>query len=147
MKNSERKHQTTRPIPKMTILQLTQKNFATIGVSPNLPLQPYPINAKIAIGFLMLASYFICYLVYWCFEATKLIEYMRSIYMASVAFVIILYVVVIILNVEEMFQLINNCENLVNTRKYTAALANFSDSTKINSFSSIEILSISTNFR
>lgn len=40
MENCEKENPPTKPPSKMKILQLMQKNLASVGVNPNLSLQP-----------------------------------------------------------------------------------------------------------
>lgn len=108
--------------PKMKILQLTLKNFATIGVNPNLSLQPYPFNAKIFISVLILSSYLICNLVFLFYEAKTFTELIQSIYMSFCIASIIFCSAVIISNVNKLFQTINACENFVNTSECMASV-------------------------
>lgn len=102
----------------MKILELTQKNFATVGVTAHLAHQPYPINAKISIGFLILSSYFICNFVFAFCDAKTFTEYTQSIYVTSAVALIIFCAVVLVLNVKKLFKLIKDCEIIVNTSEY-----------------------------
>lgn len=102
----------------MKIFQLTQKNFATIGISPILSYQSWSLNAEILIGFSITTVSFICTLVFAFSEAKTFIEYTQSIYIGSCAVIVILALVVIVFNVKKFFQLINDCENITNTSKY-----------------------------
>lgn len=103
----------------MNIFQLTLKNFATIGIDPNLVLQPYPFNEKIFLGFLILGSGVICNFMYIFYEAKTYTEYTRTIYMCSLELLIIFTLTIIIFKVKMFFKLFNDdCQNLVNTSKY-----------------------------
>lgn len=99
----------------MKILRLTLANFATIGVNRKLLLQPYPVNAKIFTGFLIIGAWFILNFVYIVFQAKTFAEYIQGTYIFSLAVLIILALVIIIFNVKKLFQLIDFCENLINT--------------------------------
>lgn len=103
---------------KMKILQLTLKNIATIGVNPNLSLQPFPFNAKIFFAFLILSSYLICNLVFLFYESKTFTERIQSIYMSSGIASAIFCWVILIFNVNKLFETINACENLINTGEY-----------------------------
>lgn len=114
MENSN--HENLQPtLPRMKIFQVTRKNLAAAGISPNLSFQPYPFNERIVCGFLALIFYIICNVVYLFYEAITFTEYTRSIYMASVAALIIFVLLIFILNVKELFEFINKLENNVNT--------------------------------
>lgn len=118
MKNSKQKNQTTKSPSKIKIFQCVQKNFATAGVGPVLSLQPYPLNLKIKFGFLLGIFYIICDLVFLFVEAKTFTEYMQSIYMGFCPTLSIFGLVVIISKAKKLFQVINDCENLVNASKY-----------------------------
>lgn len=123
-KKSNKENPTTKQ-PKMKIFQLTQKNFFSVGVHPSLSHQPHPFTGKIVIGFLITSSNVVCNLVFAIFKAETLVECTQSIYMGSLAILIIFILLIIIFNVEKLFQIINDCENLVNKREF-----------KVNSFES-----------
>lgn len=114
MENSRPESRTTNSPPKMEVLHWVQKNFATVGITPNLSHQPHPFSAKIAVGFVILSAYFVCNLMFTFFEANTLMEYSQSIYMGSLAILIILALFIIIFNVEKLFNLIDDSGNLVN---------------------------------
>lgn len=114
MENSKQKHLQVKS-PNHKVFQLTQKYFATAGIVPNLAIQPYPLNGKISIGFLLLGSSLICNFKYTFYEARTFVEYTQSIYMCSIAALIIFALVIIILKVEKLFEFINGCEKLINT--------------------------------
>lgn len=127
MEVSRRESQTTKPPVKLRIFQLTQKNLNTVGISPNLLLQPCPLNTKIAIGFLIATSHAICNLVFIFFEAETFSEFTQTIYMGSFAILVIFNLVIFISNVENLFRIIDNCENLVNaSESFHASLSIYS---------------------
>lgn len=123
MENSEQ----TKPKPKIRkikIFELTQKNFASIGIDASLMAQPYPFNDKILFDFLILISSIVCHLMFTFCEAKTFSEYVRSIYMFSLATLTILILVIVILNVTKIFNLIEGAENLANTSKWKIKLHN-----------------------
>lgn len=102
--------------PKLKIFQLTLKNLATVGISPNLATQPYPLNGKIYLGILILGSGAICNVIYIFQEAKTFSEYSISIYMCSFTILIIFILTILILNVEKLCNLFDDdFENIVNT--------------------------------
>lgn len=105
---------------KLKIFQLVHKNFANIGISPDLAEQPYPFNGKIIMGSATLLLYVICSLMYLFDEAKTFTENTRTIYMCSLAAVIFFDLMILILNAKELFQLMNECVSIVNTRECTA---------------------------
>lgn len=105
-------------IQKTEILRLTLKNFAAVGFTPDLIDQPYSLNRKILLGFLLLTSSIICNSMYTIREAQTFGEYTQSIYMFSLAALITLVFVTILLNVTELFSFISGVECLINTSKH-----------------------------
>lgn len=107
-------NQTTKPMAKLKILQLVRKNLDTVGFNSNLSLQPCPFNMKILVGFLLSGSYFICSLMFICDDVKTFTEYTQSIYISCSMIIVILTQLVTIFNVQKLFKLISDCENLVN---------------------------------
>lgn len=114
MENSTEENQNTKLPSKMKVFHLTRKKFATLDVTPDLSLQSYPINGKITLIFLLLSSFFICNLVFAFLEAKTFTEYTQSIYMGSLAVLIIFCLAIIVFNMEKLFEVINDVENIVN---------------------------------
>lgn len=112
MENTKQKHTSS----KLKIYQVIQKNFATLGICPNLTMQPYPINGKIFIGFQILISGIYFLLMYIFNDAQTFIEYTQTIYICSCATLMSIAFIIILINVEKLFNLINNCEKVINTR-------------------------------
>lgn len=110
---------------KLKIFKLTKKNFAAIGISPELVNHPYPFNVRILLGLLILMASVTCNLLYIICEAKTFAEYTQSIYTFSLAAVITLGLVIVLLNVAELFNLINGFENLVNASKLKSKIENF----------------------
>lgn len=113
MENTKQ-NKTQSKLSKLKIFQLTQKHFATIGISRNLVMQPYPINVNILMAFVTI----ICNLVYAIDGAKTLAEYTQSIYIISMAILVIFALMIIILKVDKLFELIGNFESIVNTSMY-----------------------------
>lgn len=117
MENSTQENLQQPKLPRMKILEETQKNLATVGIHPNLLLwKACPFNGKNLLGFLLLEMAFVFNVVYFFFEAKTPSDRTLSIYMVSVSAIFILYLLILILNAEKLFELINDCENkIVNT--------------------------------
>lgn len=115
MENSEQSQ-----LPKMKIFQKTKKHFPTLGINPNLAMQPYPINIKILMGFMIMSAVLICNLMYVTNDAETFAEYILPIYNISFAVMIIFLLIVQIVKVENLFELMDSCESLVNTSKCIA---------------------------
>lgn len=103
------------PLPKLKVLQLVQKNFASIGIVPSLMFQTCPLNSKVLLGFLMLGLALICHSMFTFIEAKTFAEYNQSIFISSITAIIISALLIVILNVEKLFALLNGCESIVNT--------------------------------
>lgn len=103
--------------PKIRTFQLVQKQLAHIGISSKLASQPYPLNGKILLGLFTLGCTIICVFKFTFYDAKTFSESAQSIYFGSVAIVVIYSLLIVVLKVEEIFALINDCENLVNTSK------------------------------
>lgn len=104
--------------PEMKILQFTQTNFATVGISRALATQSYPLNGRLLIGFLALIAALIFSLSYASREAESLFEYTQAAYMISLVNLILFDLLVIILKANALFDFIEDFERLANTSKY-----------------------------
>lgn len=119
MANSKQKEPKPKEkIQKIRILELIQKNFAAMGVHPNLAMQMYPLNDTILWGFLILTCSVMCNLMYTLREAKTFADYTQSIYMLSLAALLIPILVITLLNVDKLFNLVNELEKLANTGKW-----------------------------
>lgn len=102
-------------LSKMEIFQLAQQKFATIGINRELALQPYRLNDTLLMGFSMLGLSTVCIFEFTFLEAKTFSQYTQSSYMGSYMVTIILALLIIIFKVAKLFELINECEDLVNT--------------------------------
>lgn len=104
--------------PKLKVFQTTQKNFAMMGISRKLATQAYPLNVRILMGFLILYSLAIFNLIYTIYYAKTFAEYTQSVYVFSLGALIILALFIVILKVNKLFELIDNCNSIVNMSTY-----------------------------
>lgn len=104
-----------KPQGKLKVFQVTLQNFAIAGITPNLLHQSYPLNGKISTGFLILGLSMICYFEYTFYEAKTFIEYTQTIYLGSLAALIIFALVIIVGKVKKLFEFMDECEHLVNS--------------------------------
>lgn len=135
--------------PKLKAFETIQKNLASVGITPALASQSYPFNATIFYGFLKLGSAVYCTSIFIIFDAETFVEYTQSIYVDSLAMLIIFALLIVILKVERLFKYISG-NDLVNTSEfllnsfYCVIIFRFILCTNI--FFSIEILCIEINF-
>lgn len=122
MENAKPEKSQTK-LPKKKIFQIVLKNFAAVGIEPNLVVQPYPINGRILMGFCILGSYMICNFKH-TFVAKTFVEYTQTAYMGSAAFVLFFVIWILLLNVKKMFKLINDAESIANLSVYTVQCIN-----------------------
>lgn len=108
--------------PKLKAFKTVQKNFAMIGISPELLTQSYPLNGKILMSFLLIISgiTFVC--VYLFTEAKTFFEHTQSICNASIGLLIFFALAILILKVEKLFEFIDRCDSILNTRKWNLNL-------------------------
>lgn len=112
MENSRQKRAKPKS-PKPKVFQMVQQKFAIAGITPSLSNQPYRFDGSISMGFLIVGLFMVCNFKYTFYEAKTFIEYTQTIYMGSLAALIIFALAIIILNVDKLFQFINDCGNLV----------------------------------
>lgn len=101
--------------PKLKTFEIIQKNLATIAITRSLVDQSYPFNKSILCGFLALSSFIYCTLMFIIFDAKTFAGYTQSICAWSMGALIMLCLLILILEVEKLFELINGCDTLVNT--------------------------------
>lgn len=102
---------------KCKVFEIPLKNFAIVGIDSNLATQTYPLNGKIFMGFLILGYGICASLTYLIHDAKTFAEYTILIYACSFVTLLGFILLVIIIKVEKMFDLINACDQLVNTSK------------------------------
>lgn len=104
-------------LPKIKILQLVQKNLASLGIYLNSANKVQQLNGKILIDFLMLTTAISWALTYAFIDAETFTEYNQSIYVCT-SFVLITSVLAItVVNSTKLYKIINNCECLINIRE------------------------------
>lgn len=96
-------------------LKLSRKSFAMVDICPNLEQQSYPLNWKISMGLFILSLYIMSSMMYLFYTPNTFTENTQSIFMSSVAALIILSLLVLIFNVHELFKSTDDCEHIVNT--------------------------------
>lgn len=99
-------------LPKIKIFLTIQKNLSTIGI-----IEKHPINANIFLNLLTLGAATIFELFYIFLEAKTFFQYVQSIYMCSTYIIISLCLMILILNLNLSFEMINGCECIANTSK------------------------------
>lgn len=103
---------------KTKIMQLLLKNFATAGISSELAMQPYPSNEKILMGFSILCISIFCIFEPFFHESKTSFEYTISSCAGSYVILIMSALLIIVLKVGKLFELIRNCETVVNLSEY-----------------------------
>lgn len=104
-------------LPKIEIFKTIQKNFATIGISPKLVTQSYPINEKIFTVFLTLTvgvSFIVVYIIKY---AQTFVGYTQAIFMATAAILVISLLLAMIFQVEKLYKFINGSNSMANMGK------------------------------
>lgn len=114
MENFTNRNQSEK-LPKMKVFQIIQKNFATIGISPNLATPAHPFNGRIFVGLFILGSSIICNLIHMFYTAKSFADYTKSIIINSDTTLIIFALLIIVFNSEKLFKFINACNDAVNT--------------------------------
>lgn len=101
--------------PKLVVFKAIRRNFAVIGIGPELATQTYPINRKIFIGFLALCLVIASLLAYISNDAETFADYTQSIYVCSIAVLITFALAFTISNAGQLFDFINICNSVANT--------------------------------
>lgn len=106
-----------KKLPKIEAFKAIQKSFAMVGITPKLATEMIPLNGRISMGFLILGTgtYFLS--VYIFNYAETFSEFMQSIYIASAGLLVAVELVILILQMNEMFEYINYCNRMLNTGK------------------------------
>lgn len=103
---------------KIHIFQSIRRHLMIIGAAPYSATEFSLLNAKILMVFLSLGIGIVCMLMYICNETKTFIKLTQSVYMLSVFTLLSVAYMILILNLNEWFNLISHCESLVNTRKH-----------------------------
>lgn len=103
------------PPPKLKAFEINKKYFTTIGITPNLTDQSWPLNGIILFEFLMLGSAICCTFVFIIYDAETFGDYTQSVYTGSVVTFGILALVILIVKADKLFAIFNGCDEIVNT--------------------------------
>lgn len=108
--------------PKFRIFLLTQKNFATLGVTPDLSNQQCLFNKRISIGLSLLGLATICIFQFFFYEAKTFSECTQASYLGLYSALILIGLLIVVIKVKKLFEFIKNSENLVNTSKWNSRI-------------------------
>src|ERR1044071_4785657 len=103
---------------KLKVFEISQKYFATIGITSNLTSKSYPFNGIVLFGFLMLCVNIYCTSMFIIFGAKTFAEYTQSVYVTTLLTLVIFCLLIITLKVNNLFEFINKSDDIVNTSKY-----------------------------
>lgn len=92
-----------------------RKNFALMGICPKLVTQSYPLNGKIVMGSLLIGSGTISLCTHIFNNAESFSAYTQSIYIASAGGINIALLSILIVKVEELFEFMDRCEEILNS--------------------------------
>lgn len=101
---------------KIKLYQSVQRSFAILGIYPNQFCQNNLLNDKIlAVSFVYWTGIILVCLSY---NAGSFMEYTALMFEASVLIFNMICYTVLIFKVEKLFQLIDECEKIIEKRKY-----------------------------
>lgn len=113
---SSKQEQPKAPPLKPKVYEIIQKNFALAGITRNLANRPF--NGVILFGFIVIGSGISSTSAYIIYDAETFADYTQSIYVVSVAIFITSVLLILVLNVKELFDLFDSSGDLVNTSEY-----------------------------
>lgn len=109
----------------MKLFQSVQETFATLGITLNQSMKNNPFNTRTLAAF---SSYILTVTLYTVFlfhDAKTFWEYTDNIYTNSATIVIVVCYVIIALNMEKCFALIDRCVTIVATSKLIPNVLSF----------------------
>lgn len=124
MENSEQEASTSHPPKQRRAFELIEKNFAIVGITPSLVHQPYPLNGAILFGFFLLGLDILCVLLFVLNDAESFAEYTQCAYIISIMTSLILVLLSLIVTVKELFEFIDDGNDLFNTSKFNTVESN-----------------------
>lgn len=98
----------------MKLLQIIQKNFAYLGISPN---QSH-WNVKSAMDFFVFSSITVLGAVFLFFKANSFLEYTMNIYVTTAAFGVSIVFITMLFQKEKLFKLVEKFEEFVDESEY-----------------------------
>lgn len=104
-------------LPKIKTFQAIQKSLAMVGISPELATQTYSLNGRLLLDFALFGSGVTFQSVYISNDAKTFSEYTQSIYVASAGLLIVFILIVLILKVNELFDLTKRYDSILNMCK------------------------------
>lgn len=110
------KTEKSKPQPsKRKMFEISRKNFAIAGITPDLVHQSYPLNWTILFGFLLVGSSMFYTSMFIICDAETFTDYTLAVHAYSLEILISFDILVILLKVEKLFEFINNCSTSANT--------------------------------
>lgn len=104
-------------LPKLKVFGILVENFAAAGINPNLALQTYPVNGKILMGFLVPCFWICSTVLFTITDAQTFFEFTQAAFASSFAMLVTLTLLIMVLKVQQMFELISGCDELINASK------------------------------
>lgn len=118
MENSRENHDQPKS-SNMQIFQFVQKKFAAAGINRALATQAYLLNGIFVNNLLILIATLASSLLHAIYEAESIFDYIQAAYAISMEIVIVVDSLIIILKANTLFDLIEDCERVVNTGEYS----------------------------
>lgn len=103
---------------KLKNFEVIEKNLATVGITPNLANKPFPFNWTILFGFSLLGFCIFCLSQFIIHDAETFAQYTQSIYVGSLATLIIFALLILVFNVKKLFKFINRNDDFINTSEH-----------------------------
>lgn len=102
-------------LPRRKIFAIPLKYFALVGINKNLALQPYPLDDKIFMGLLIYGLCVYSIIVHVIYDAHSFNEYTQSMFALNFMAAVCSCFLILIFNIEIMFEYISICGQLVHT--------------------------------
>lgn len=104
-------------LPRLKAFKTIRKRFLTVGISPKLLTQSHPINGTI-LSYLLILGTAITFIAVYVFNyAESFFEYIQSMFMGSTAFLVVSAFTILIFKVENLFDYMDRCEDMLNSCK------------------------------
>lgn len=119
------KEENSKPQPsKRKVFETTQKYLAIAGIRPSLVHRSCPFDWLTSFGLLFLGLNIYCTSAFIMHDAETIDDYTQSIYAASFLILMTMALMVLILEVENLFEFIRNSDDLVHISELQRAIRN-----------------------
>lgn len=124
MEDSQPESDQQSDFPIMRSFKTVRKNFAWLGICPELVQQSYPFNLRVIMALTVIAAGVSFVGLYVYNDAETFIDYTQSVFVAAAGSLVLFLQLILVFKVEKLFEFIDRCDAMLNQSKCKCFVAN-----------------------